>query len=268
MSSPAASETNAEVLARLQEIIANRDPTFPKQFHEIDEEVARYELKPDTKWGFVVVRAVYGPSSDAGWAQILDILRTSVSFTLTEEGQEEALSRHEITTIEDEATLAGADSYAVRRAFRAWVADDLPQRLNDDALERYGGFTQARDKLLSNAGHNDEGNPVGAMTSRWKYCIFVDEDCLRSLQPELDDEDQDPALKILTTDWPYEEEGPPTEEFTRDWDGGETDDDGEDVGWMYIDMSDYCAMYCSLMTGFGWMELYERPYKSYVDDTR
>jgi hypothetical protein len=272
MSSPAASETNAEVLARLQEMIANQDPTFPKEFHQIEDSLAHPELKPDTKWGFVIVRAVYGPSSDAGWAQLLDIFRIGVSRALTDEGQEELLSRHEITTIEDEATLAGAGakSYAARRAFRAWVADDLPQRVNDDCLEHYGGLTQARDKLRSNVGHDDAANLAAAMPPRWKYCIFVDEDCLRSLKPEEDPEWQDPALKILTTDFTAEEEeeGAPTEEFTRDWDGGETDDDWEDVGWMYIDTMDYAGVYVTLNAAAGWEEMYERPYKGYVDDTR
>jgi hypothetical protein len=268
MSSSAAPEMNAEVLRQREITAAARGPTHPKQFHQIEDSLAHPELKTDTRWGFVIVRAVYGPASDAGWTKILDILRESVWYTLTVEGQDELLSRHEITTIEDEATLAGADSYAVRSAFRAWVADDLPQRLNDDALEHYGGLTQVRNTLRSNAGHNDKANPVGVMPPRWKYCVFVDEDSLRSLQPELDDEEQDPALKILTTDWTAEEEGAPTEEFTRDWDGGETDDGFEYVGWMYIDMSDYAGVYTTLIDAFGWEELYERPYKSYVDDTR
>jgi hypothetical protein len=40
---------------------------------------------------------------------------------------------------------------------------------------------------------------------------------------------QDPALKILTTYWEPQEEGEPTEESTRDWNGGETDDGAEEV---------------------------------------
>jgi hypothetical protein len=267
MSSPAASETNAEVLRQLQEMITQQEPG-PKQYHQIEDNLALSPFRLDTKWGFVIVRAVYGLSSDAAWAQMAELLRAEVSESLTEADQLELLSRHEMTIIEDEATLASADSYAARRAFRAWVADDLPQRLRDDYLEDLGGLTQVREQLLSNTTHNAT-HPASTMPPRWRYCIFVDQDCLRSLEggseePEL----KDPALKLLSADWDREEAGVPTEEFTTDWDGGETDDDHEDVGWMYFDMTDYAAKYTQLTSAFGWEEYYERPQKGYVEATR
>jgi hypothetical protein len=243
----------------------------PKQYRRTEDSLAHFYLRPDTKWGFVIVRAVYGPSSDARWAQMLEIFRANVEDTLTMYDQTELLQRHETTIIEDEATLDGADSYTARRAFRAWVAADLPQRLRDDCLEEWGGHTQVRDKLLSNDPHTAPNtiHPASLVPPRWQYCIFVDEDCLRSLDkgPE-DPELKDPVLKILTTDWELEEVEVPTEEFTRDWEGGETDDGAEEVGWMYMDMSDYVATYDRLTSSaFSWHELYERPYKSYVEDS-
>jgi hypothetical protein len=94
MSSPATSETNAEVLRQLQEMIAQQEPG-PKQYHQIEDNLARcYPLRPGTKWGFVIVRAVYGPSRDAAWAQMLELLRAEVSESLTEADQLELLSRH------------------------------------------------------------------------------------------------------------------------------------------------------------------------------
>lgn len=259
----------AEVLRQLQERMALRGPR-PKQYNHTEHSLAHPELRPDTKWGFVIVRAIYGPSSDALWAQWLELFRTNVSETLRLEDQLELLPRHEITIIEDEATLAGADSYTARRAFRAWVAADLPQRLRDECLEEFGGLTQVRAKLLSNDEYNapNKIHPTSTVPPRWQYCIFVDQDCLRSVEKGPEDPDmQDPALKILTTYWEPEEEGEPTEEFTRDWDGGETDDGGEEVGWMYMDMTDYVAVYDRLNDTFAWHEYYERPYKSYVEDT-
>jgi hypothetical protein len=269
MSSAASLET-AEVLRRLQEEMALQGPRDPTQYHRTEASLAHPYLRPDTKWGFVIVRAVYGPSSDAPWAQLLELFRASVSETLRLEDQLELLPRHEITIIEDEATLAGTDSYAARRAFRAWVAADLPQRLRDDCLEELGGLSQVRDKLLSNDAHNapNTTHPASIVPPRWQYCIFVDQDCLRSVEkgPE-DPKLKDPALKILTTDWELQEVEVPTEEFTRDWDGGETDDGAEEVGWMYMDMTDYVAVYDRLTRAYAWQEYYERPYKSYVEDS-
>ncbi|EUC27405.1 hypothetical protein COCCADRAFT_111795 [Bipolaris zeicola 26-R-13] len=272
MSSTAASETNSEVLRRCQEILAQQESS-PKEYHEIEDKLALTPLQPDTKWGFVIVRAVYGPSSDAPWAQILQLIRAEISESLTKADQSELLSRHEMTIIEDEAMLAGADSsgaaaYAARRAFRAWVADDLPQQLPDNYLEELGGLTQFREQLLINTKHHAD-NPLSIMPPRWRYCIFVDQHCLRSLEggpkePEL----KDPALKILTTDWDGEVTEVPAEKFTEDWDGGETNDDHEDVGWMWIDMTDYAPKYTQLTSAFGWEEYHERPQRDYVETTR
>jgi hypothetical protein len=269
MSSTAPLETTAEVLKRLQEEIALQGPRFPKQYHRTEKSLAHPNLRPDIKWGFVIVRCVYGPSSDSLWAQMLELLRSQVTETLKDEDHMELLPRHEITIIEDEATLAGADSYTARRAFRAWVADDLPQRLHDDRLEQFGGLAQVRDQLLSSDAHygHNTTHPAIVVPPRWQYCIFVDQDCLRSLDRGLEDPDfNDPALKILTTDWELEEVEVPMEDFTRDWDGGETDDGAEEVGWMYVDMTEYVAVYDRLTSGFSWQEYYQRPYKSYVDE--
>jgi hypothetical protein len=102
-----------------QEPIAQQERGYPKQFHQIEDQLACSLILPDTNWGFVIVRAIYGPSSDVAWAQMLELLRDTVSEELTEADQLELLSRHEITIIEDEAKLAGADSFAARRAFLA-----------------------------------------------------------------------------------------------------------------------------------------------------
>jgi hypothetical protein len=270
MSSPA-SPTNAQVPRQLQESLALQAPKYPKEFQCTADSLAQFGFKPDhIKWGFVVVRCVYGPASESPWAMMLELLRTSIAESLRLNNQIELLPHHEMTVIEDEATLTGADSYAARRAFRAWVAADLPPRLRDDRLEAYGGLTQVRAKLISNDAHWERMHPAGVAPPRWVYCIFIDQDCLRSLEngPE-DPELQDPALKILTTDWKWDRGNVPTEEFTVDWDGGETDNDHEDVGWMYMDMTDYGVVY-NRLTRFGseWDHFYERPYKGYVDVVR
>lgn len=104
---------------------------------------------------------------------------------------------------------------------------------------------QVRNKLLSNDAHNmaNTTHPARIVPPRWKYCIFVDQDSLRSV-----------------------EKGPEDLEL-KDQDGGETDNDDEEVGWMYMDMKDYIAVYDRLTSPFAWQEHYERPYKSYVESS-
>ena len=262
-----ANQEAAAVLKQLKERMALSGPKYPKEYHEIDESLAHPYLRPGAPWGFVIIRAIYGPSSDAPWAKMLELLRLNVREELTLSDQADLLVHHELTVLEDEATLAGADSYAVRRTFRAWVAGNLPQRLTDSTITEYGGTEKIRDKLRSNEAHFKVGSmhPATSVPPRWQFCIFVDADCLCSLDMGLDFEAQDPALKILTTDWELAEESTSTEEFTHDWDGGETDNDSEMVGWMYIEMSDYVPKYASLVRAADWYDFSQRPNKSWPD---
>jgi hypothetical protein len=82
---------------------------------------------------------------------MLDHLRSQVTDSLANADQTDLHLRHELTTIEDEAMLSGADSDIVRRAFSTWVAGDLTPRLCD--TEKYGGTAEVRDKLVSNTLH-------------------------------------------------------------------------------------------------------------------
>jgi hypothetical protein len=265
--SSAAFHEASETLKKLNEELARMPPKHPKEYHDIDASLTNPAMRPDAPWGFVIVRTVYDASSEAPWAQLLELLRSKIKRTLKREDQTYLLLRHELTVIEDKATLAGADSYAVRRAFRAWVAEDLPPLLDNEELEKFGGTTQVRAKLLSNDGHDTPNtvHPVRLVPPRWQFCLFVDEDCVRSLNASMISPYPDPALKILTTDWELDRAESATEVFTTDWDGGETDNDCEDVGWMYMDMSGYVPLYAGLVTPFNWYEYHQRPYKGYVD---
>jgi hypothetical protein len=232
-----------------------------KEYHRIEESLDNNSIKSGAPWGFVVYRTVYSPSSDALWTRMLGLLRSTVAESLTLDNQPELLPHHELSVVEDEATLSGADSHTVRGMFRAWVADDLIPRLDDAEVERCGGVAQIRSKLASNDAHHDGNHPVACLPSRWKYCLFVDEDCLRSLDPANASE---PVIKLLTTEWTDDRPGAPTEVWTENWDGGETDHEFEDVGWRYADVIDYVLTYQVLINPYGWEERYERPVKGYV----
>ncbi|KAH5329618.1 hypothetical protein HBI23_129810 [Parastagonospora nodorum] len=54
--SPAAALENAEVVRKLQEL-ASSEPSYPKQYQDIEDSLAHPYLRPDTKRGFVIVHA-------------------------------------------------------------------------------------------------------------------------------------------------------------------------------------------------------------------
>jgi hypothetical protein len=257
--SPDTLET-AEFIKNFREKWALSHPEFPttKEYDDIKHSLTSSHIQPGAPWGFVVIRTAYGAASDAPWARMLKCLRSHVANTLVLEDQTDLLPHHELTVIEDEA-LAGADSHTVRHVFRAWVAEDLTSRLCD--TEKYDGSAQVRAKLASTDAHFSD-HPVTCLSPRWIFCLFVDEDCLRSLEKSTFE-----CVKILTTNWVREEgeeEDPITVAWDHEWDGGETNNDQEDVGWMYMDVTSYVPYYSHLTNSSSWDTIYSRPYKSYI----
>jgi hypothetical protein len=253
----------AEFLKDFREKWALSHPEFSttKEYDDIEHSLNGSHIQPGTPWGFVVIRTAYGAASDAPWARMLECLRSYVADTLVLGDQTDLIPRHELTVIEDEA-LAGADSHTVRNVFRAWVTEDLTLRLCD--TEKYGGSAQVRAKLASTDAHFPD-HPVACLPPRWIFCLFVDEDCLRSLENPSSE-----CVKILTTNWVGEEgeDGedmdPITVTWDHEWDGGETNSDQEDVGWMYMDVTSYVPYYSHLTNSFFWDTIYSRPYKRYI----
>lgn len=101
-------------------------------------------------------------------------------------------------------------TYEVRHAFRTWVAKDLTPHFIDTELEAYGGAAHVRIKLASNDSHFTGQHPVECLPPRWKFCLVVDEDCVRSLDTT------DPVVKLLTTEWLEEGPSAATETWTQD----------------------------------------------------
>jgi hypothetical protein len=168
---------------------------FPKKFHDIDASLNHHAIRPDAPWGFVVFRTVYSMDSDAPWVRMLELLRSNVANTLPLSDRTDLLPRHELTVIEDEETLARADTHTVRHTFRAWVADNLTPRLRDPD---HGGSAQIRAKLLSNDAHGLKHH-MSCLPPMWNFCLFVNEACFRSLDASIGS--GSPVIKILTTDW-------------------------------------------------------------------
>lgn len=235
----ATSHEAAETSKKLNEEPALLPPQSPKEYHHIEDSLVNPVILPGAPWGFVVVRTVYRAASDAPLAYMLEHLRSKIACSLVLADQTNLLPRHELTVLEDKATLSNADSHTVRRVFCTWVAEDLTPRLCD--TEKLRGTAQIRAKPISNTL---EG-VARRLPPRWNFCIFVDEDCLRSLDAKF------PAVKILTRNWEEKEE-----------------EDQEDIGWMYMDgamLPGYVGMYALLTDLYAWHDFYQRPFEGYVD---
>lgn len=125
--------------------------------HGLDNDSTSYTpwsyLKPDAPWGLVVYRAVYGKDSEEPWKQMLGLLRDTVTKTPHQSSSfirpVQSDPQFEPTVMEDEQRFAGADSHTIREAFQEWVADDLPSRVLNPAIE--GGVNNIRAMIKSTA---------------------------------------------------------------------------------------------------------------------
>jgi hypothetical protein len=225
-------------------------------------------VKPESPWGFLVYRAVYGKESDEPFQRMLSLLRKSV----TDPKRDRTPSRfrpsikvdpdYELTVIEDEERFAGADTHTIRDAFQKWVADDLPPRVRHP--QSAGGIDNIRAVIKSGWDDSDEYvpdrpiHPSLLAPPRWGFCLLVDDFCLRSLDFTIRDPDA-PTVKLVTL---FYSRGR-CENIAEGWADGETDDPREDVGWVYMYANDYESCYAFLHDPGEWDEeaLFMRPSK-------
>ena len=90
--------------------------------------------------------------------------------------------------------------------------------------------------------------------------MFVDGCCLCSLNESTGS--PGPYVKVLTTDWKDRR----SVAIPEGWEGGDTDDPTEDVGWMYIDVQQHVETYRDMIDADAWWEQprYERLFKGFI----
>jgi hypothetical protein len=158
--------------------------------------------------------------------------------------------------MEDEERFTGADSHTIRKAFREWVANDLPPRVLNHKTK--GGIDDIRAMIRSSIigeEYEEDTHPWNLAPPRWCFCIFVDDICLRSLNHA----GGHPVVKMVNLRFP----GGRCENIAEGWEDGETDDPREDVGWMYTYAYSYEAWYQLLWDNSEWDDevWYLRPKK-------
>jgi hypothetical protein len=201
-------------------------------------------LKPDTPWGLVVYRVSY--SDDAAWDRMISSLRQDIDSSLAkyQKLQPQLSSRHQLVIMDDKAKFAGANLETIRDHFTGWCINELRRNW------RSGLVPAIEDEMSGSTNYLEQAGP------RYNFCFLVDDICLESLERMAN-----PVVKIVSRDWtPDSQDDEPEEEEDRlNWEGGETNSEYEDVGWMYVNAYDYVDVQNDLQDGSDWADMYVRP---------
>ncbi|KAJ5800479.1 uncharacterized protein N7518_002547 [Penicillium psychrosexuale] len=126
----------------------------------------------------------------------------------------ELLEAHDLV-IFDEPKSNGATSHEVRDHFHGWVAEQLPKVVDTPkTLQRiFESYSEQK-------------------------TLFVDDICLESL-----DYMDFPVVKIMYKQWGDLSPEERNYKIDPEWHDGTTDEEEEDVGWMYMSVADYVSTY-------------------------
>lgn len=164
-------------------------------------------------------------------------------------GQErtELLESHDLVIHDKLEQLNSATSHEVRDHFNDWVAGQLPKVVKThEVLQR----------LMEEHKKIPDFGPEYPLGARLNFALFVDDVCLESLVHM----DQ-PVVKILYKQWGNLTIEERKYKIDPDWHDGVTEEEEEDVGWMYMSVIDYVDMYDKFEwahTGV-WHNTYLRP---------
>ncbi|KAF9888673.1 hypothetical protein FE257_008431 [Aspergillus nanangensis] len=210
----------------------------------ITDSISDPQLKPHTSWGFPLYRCTY--SDEPAWQRMLQLINAAVQRSLDLENRRDLLPRHELIAHNDQLAYDGTTSHEVRDHFRVWAAHAMMDRLVDP-------HPQDLEVMLRADGPGTTG-PEWFLGARYNFCLFVDELCLESLR-----EMRSPVVKLLWKQWGQLQEHERTYSVNPEWHDGSTDEEEEDVGWMYMSVSDYVEWYERLHEPEYWYGAYARP---------
>jgi hypothetical protein len=215
------------------------------------------DMRPNLPWGFSIYRCTY--NDDKAWNKILNLVQKSVERTLKAEFADrepneraDLMQSHQLVIHDDAKKFNGATSHEVRDDFNIWVAEQLPQVVRTpETLQRELELCAKREQL----GGPTPGPEYG-FGARFNCALFVDEICLESL-----DHMSSPVVKILYKQWGNLTPEERNYKIHPEWHDGETDEEEEDVGWMYMAADEYAATYNDFeWTHMAiWHDLYLRP---------
>jgi hypothetical protein len=205
-------------------------------------------LKPDAPWGLVVYRVSY--SDDAAWDRMLSVIREGIELSLAlRPAQPDLSSRLELVVMDDQSKFDGAGPEKIREHLNSWSLDELQRNWRADREPA------TKDEITNSAGNAEYLFLAG---SRYNFCFLVDAICLESLEKMVT-----PVIKLVNGNWAPDSEQDEAEEDEEDeklnWEGGETNAEYEDVGWMYVDAYEYVTVQDEFHQEDNWSEMYVRP---------
>lgn len=160
--------------------------------------------------------------------------------------------------MDDCSLYEGASIETLRDMFSAWAEDEYLVSCNDE-------HAPSAEELATGRGKGYFGG------TRYNFFLIVDEICLESL-----DQDVGPAVRLVQragrvsgepplSEEDIEEMGGPRDEDSE-WEGGMTEDEFENFGWMYMQTSDYAVFQESLSNPSDWEDQYVRsPMMGWLD---
>ncbi|KAF9250050.1 hypothetical protein DTO027I6_243 [Penicillium roqueforti] len=180
--------------------------------------------KRDLPWGFSIYHCSYRDESVCN--RLLQYIEEQVKADLEGNQRMDLLLHHQLVINNDMAKVNSATSHEIRNHFNEWVADQLPQVVASPEMLEYLQSQKLPDHL----------GPQYGLGARF-----------------------DPVVKVLSGFWgnmtPQEREY----QIHPDWHDGETDDELEMAGWMYIPIQTYVRSYDGLEQPGDWDEYYVRP---------
>ncbi|OAA59259.1 hypothetical protein ISF_06194 [Cordyceps fumosorosea ARSEF 2679] len=223
---------------------------FADPLRQVSSTINLSQLKPDAPWGLVVYRTAYG--DDAAWKRMLDELQDPVdSLPYEPAPNPELYTRHRFEFMDDQSQFQGATMQTLRDKFSAWVVDGYRANLR----EEYRASVEEIDVDMASSFAG----------TRYNFFLVVDDICLESLDQACGPvvklvqapghEGQDYSLSVEE----IQEMGPKEED--SEWEGGLTESEYENVGWMYMETSDYAVFQEYLAEPSNWEDEYLRPPK-------
>ncbi|CAI9629071.1 unnamed protein product [Alternaria burnsii] len=146
----------------------------------------------------------------------------------------------------DQSKFEGAGPEKIREHFHSWAVDELQRNWRADREPA------TKDEITGAAGSPDYLHCAG---SRYNFFLLVDDICLESIEMM-----NEPVFKLVKGNWAPDSKGDEAAEDEKfDWEGRGINSVHEDVGWMYVDASDYVDVQDQLQEDGFWPELYVRP---------
>ncbi|UNI19586.1 hypothetical protein JDV02_005766 [Purpureocillium takamizusanense] len=220
---------------------------------EVEATLKHRSFKADAPWGLAVYRVAYG--DDAAWDRMLQHLHESVESIQQEPVNQHLYPRHRFEIMDDKSQFDGATISQLRDDFSKWVLQEY--RRNCKESER---------PSVEDSEADEEGRTHGySGGARYNFFLVVDDICLESM-----DQACGAVVKAVQRTWSAERDeggrysveeiqelGPIQDDSV--WEGGLTESSLENVGWMYMETTDYVSSLESLSQPGNWEDEYLRP---------